>query len=321
MVMGDIQNSKRVFEEALTFEDEPRMAANLANIHNGLGVIAAMASNYEEARIQWENSLELLKETGDLASAGSIMVNLANLAFNRGDLEAAHHLYSESAEMQRKIGNLPALAMALSGVGQTATERGDPEEAERVLAEAVEMRRKIDDRQGLGFSLMNLAKARGRLGRRQESLELSNEALEIAGEVRNPQFTASLSHVGGEILLEFGDPIGAARLMGESIEIYNSLSDRKSLAACMELVAGCISKTSPSREALVLLGAAEALRDQVGATKTAPDHALTSKIEEEVSRTVSSDDADAARREGRSMELTAAVDLALREAKAIRNQC
>lgn len=316
-VMGDIAGSKRVFEEALALKDGPAQSATLAHIHNGLGIIASMSSQYDEARGHWEKTRVYLTEIGDLASLGGVLINLASLAFNQGDLEAAGSVYGEAAEVARKIGSLPILSKALNGLGQTATERGDIDSAEELLTEAVQLRRQIEDRQGLGFSLMNLAKVHWRKGRGPEAVQTSDEAMDVAREIGNPHLISSLLLVAGEIRMESGDPAMAARLLVESLQALNSLNDRRGLAVAIELVAGCISQVSPSRNVMVLVGAADSMREEVEAARTKPDLDLITELEARVAKLLSDNEVTAAREEGRSMPTSSAIELALTEAEAI----
>lgn len=315
-MMGDIPGAKRVLEEALTLPDEEHLPRTLANIHNGLGIIASMSANYEEARGHWEEARKKLAEIGDLASLSSLLVNLAGLAFNQGDLQGSHDIYVESAEVARKLGSVATLSKSLNGLGQTAIEREDFDEADAILSEAVDLRRETEDPQGLAFSLMNLAKVKWRKSRTDEAVRMSDEAMEVARKVGNPQLTASLLLIASEIRMETGTPDEAARLLVESLGVLNAIGDLRGVAVGLEVLAGCIAKKSPRREALVLLGAADELREKAGGRRMPADERFVERLAGEVAGAISGEDSNVAREQGRSMDGAAAVELALNEAKA-----
>ena len=112
--------------------------------------------------------------------------------------------------------------MALSNLGTIASMRGDHERAAEYLGQAIEIQRGLD-RDGLGISLHNLSRTLTKLDRVDESRVLLAESVAIARELGYRELLGYCLGGAAELAAHAGDPERAARLLGTSQAVFDSI--------------------------------------------------------------------------------------------------
>ncbi len=253
----------------------------------GIGLPAA-----EEAR-------DFADSIGDRFVSRQCRWCLAYVLFWRGDVADSAAQFEEVAEEAESVHDLMWSSMNRSGLGWPLTYQGQTDAAEAAAAKAIEMTAEIRGLQ-LGHAYMTTALAALAAG----DAERANAANELAVPLLNsqPEIAAMNSHVTAEIALALGDLSDARRSADESIaatphrpcqavmaltvrarvaiaESQPELAEEcahKALAQCaavesylavpniLECLAGLAGSSDRHAEAVRLMGAADAVRQQFG---------------------------------------------------------
>jgi len=231
----------------------------------------------------------------------------------RGNHQRSAEFLEESAALYRKMGNEQGLARSLNNLGHTRADLGDWGRAEALYREAGALGREAGDQQRIFASLLNLGWAALCQGDYERAAEACREALAIAHDMENGEETAWANANLGWVALGQGDHARAAALFAESLMVFRELEDQLNTAEFLEGMAGVAGAQGEGERAARLYGAAQALREIIGAPLLAvdlPRHerhvaAVRSLLDEELW--------EAEWEEGRTMSAEEAIAYALRE--------
>lgn len=93
----------------------------------------------EEAKKQYEESLETFKKLGDQNDAAGVLHWLGVIAQHQEDYKTARQRFAESLEISEKLGNQSGIAGTLHQLGKLAEIDGNKTEAARLFREALEI--------------------------------------------------------------------------------------------------------------------------------------------------------------------------------------
>jgi tetratricopeptide (TPR) repeat protein len=108
----------------------------MALVLSNLGILAAQRDADDEARVFYEESLQLRRQLADRQGEAISLQNLADLAIKRGDLARARNLLQESLALYRESKNDRGLAYAFEGLASLALASGEVERAARLFGAA-----------------------------------------------------------------------------------------------------------------------------------------------------------------------------------------
>ena len=195
---------------------------------NGLGVLAAEEGDIDAAEQAFEASLEVARELDDDDRRMAVLTNLGNIALFRQDFDRARDLYEEGAALARELGSTFNAATAVHDL-----------------------------------SLIELV-----LGDVGAAIERCEEALALARMGGTPQLVgACLRSLAAAIVIR-GELDRAQALVEESLSIVRRLNEPRAVAECLETAAGIAAAGGEGSRAAVLFGAAEAVLESIGATRT-----------------------------------------------------
>ena len=161
-----------------------------------------------------EEALALSRKTGDEAGAAAALYNLGYAAMFREELGKARPMLEEAVALRRKLGDKASLAYALQGLGLTVMVQGDFERAVALFEEGLALSRGAKDMAATELLLLALALAA--LGRDdyQRAREICAEAAELARRLDYGHATAANLHILASVAGSEGQPVRAARLWG-----------------------------------------------------------------------------------------------------------
>jgi len=237
-LQGDYPAAHTLLEECLVryrdLGDDEDLPAPL----NALGEVARTQGDYARARALFAESLALLREQNDLPNTAWALQALGEVAHEQGD-EAALALTEQSLALFKEVGDRRGVSFALSTLGQVALEHGDVQRSQALYEESLAIRRELGYKGGIADSL-------GRLG-------------EVAACIDDHETAASLFAQSLSLRWELGDRRSIAgsmeQLAGLAIQVGERLLNEGTVADA----AGCLERAARS------LGAAEALRESLGA--------------------------------------------------------
>ncbi|HUS15293.1 MAG TPA: tetratricopeptide repeat protein, partial [Chloroflexia bacterium] len=128
--------SRKYFSESVRIYRQVGDERAVARGLNGLGEVARIAGNYEEAAACYEESLSLYQALGLKLETAMLISNLGSLACMRADYAAAAQFYGQGLQLNLEVGATRYVAGCISGLGQVAVAQGDPVRAARLFAAA-----------------------------------------------------------------------------------------------------------------------------------------------------------------------------------------
>jgi predicted ATPase/DNA-binding SARP family transcriptional activator len=268
---GDLEEASRLLEESLVLRRELGDRWGIAAALNNLGVMARRRGDYHSARAFLEESLAIRQQLGDQHVVAQSLLNLGNITRHQGDLLQARTYYEQSLALCREIGNGAGTTAALNSLGIVARLQGNYQQAVALHEESLQLRREIGDRNGMASSLNNL----------------------------------------GLALVEQHEAARAALALTESLALARKQGDKSGSLSNIEALAEVAIIRGRYREAITLLGAAEAGREALG-SPLSPDEITQLDPYRNQARAQLGEAAFAAAWEkGRTLTLDKAIALAL----------
>jgi len=332
---GDYAAARPYHEQSLEIRREIGDRQGIADSLGNLGNVAWDQGDYAAARAFYEQSLEIMREIGSRHGIAHSLMNLGNVAREQSDYAAARAFYEQSLEIMREIGSRQGIANSLMNLGRVARDQGDYIAARSFYEQSLEIMRDIGDQQGIAYSLMNLGVVAYDQGDDMAARAFYEQSLESMREIGDRQGIAhSLMNLGG-VAYDQGDYAAARAYYDQSLEIYRDIGSRQGVTYSLEAFASLASSSSStdplSAEAATapenagfdlqraprLWGAAQALREQIGAP-------LPQKEQEEQTERIakarvklSETEWTTAWEQGRQMSLEQCIDYALERADAL----
>jgi tetratricopeptide (TPR) repeat protein len=208
-----------------------------------------------------------------------VLTNLGNIAFFRQEFDRARDFYEEGGRLAAKLGSTFNAATAAHDLG-----------------------------------LIELA-----LGNVDAAIERCEEALALARVGGTPQLVAAcLRSLAAGIVIR-GELERAHALVEESLAIGRRLNEPRAVAECLETAAGIAAAAGEGARAANLFGAAEAVLDSVGTTRT-PDRQPWIDVYQEAARlNLEPGRFEEELARGRGLALAEAIKLATSEEVLVRS--
>ena len=269
--MGDTAGCERLEKGALAIYREHGDRAGQAVALNALGVTYHRMQRYQEAREAFGEAITIWREIGQKDAAARAVANLAAVAFDAGDVAAAIDLYRETRERCQKASDRPGEAWAINGEARAHSFGGQRALAVQLYDEALRRFEILRDDWGIGDTLVALGVMAGEDGQ----ADVARERLVRAQ-------TA---------FVRAGDARGTPRV----IEAATHLAARR----------------GDGERALMLAGAAAAMRQTLNAPLPESQHARLESTLDSVRRSLEPQHAAAAWMRGWSLSPEEAVAIAL----------
>lgn len=263
-MQGDHDAAISKYEEALALRrglgDPAGIAATLAN----LGIVSYTQGQYSEARSRYEESLKIWREIGDPHGVARSLDNLGNLAQEQGDYLEAQRLYEESLEISRRLQDKWLTARSLNNLGEVALLKGDLVLARKTFDEDLELSRELGDKWVIGRALNNRAEIDRLQGDLTVAKKLFEQSLDLSRELGDKQSSAGSLSGLAEVAREEGEHERAMSLHRESLLARQELDDKSGIAGSLEGFGSVLTDIGRFETAILLIAAAEALRDSIG---------------------------------------------------------
>jgi DNA-binding CsgD family transcriptional regulator len=250
----------------------------------------------------------MFRGLGDDAGAAAALNGLALAERAVGRYAEARVLFEESLALCRKLGDRRGTAYALEYLGLTRWMEGAYAEAGPLLAEGLTVFLELGDHEGIAYALDSVgyeAVARGELERGQDAQERSLAIARRLGDRRGISRAVSCL---GEIATARGDCAAGRARYEEALTLTGELGDRWWTMLCLEGLAGVAVCEGQPEGAARLLGAAERVREAIGAALPAHFRSRRASTAAAARRAVGDARFAAAVAEGRRMRPEQAVD-------------
>jgi non-specific serine/threonine protein kinase len=308
---GYLSEARQYLERILS-QSSSASASARAKALNGTGIVMLMQGDYGPAKAYLEEALVLLRAQGDQKGIADVLHNLANVAWDQGDYAKVRALCAESLAIRQEIGDTLGIAASLTGLGNIAYALGDYAEAQVLFEKSLAHVKAIGDPLHIAITLHNLGNVAMKQGDYKRARTFHEESLAIKRELGDKLGIGYTLHSLGEAAFQLREYDAASTYFAESLSIRHALGDKRSVALSLEAFAMlAIAQWQPERAAQ-LTGAAEALRESIGAP-LAPagradyDHTVAAAREGLGEKAFASVWA-----EGRTMTLEQAIEYALK---------
>jgi predicted ATPase/DNA-binding CsgD family transcriptional regulator len=186
------------------------------------------------------------------------------LAWMQGDQATARSQLEESVTLYRELGAKQGLAQALRFLSGSFESRGDYAVARPLAEESVKLFREKEDKFGLGITLSRLGITALAQGDHEAARAALEEGVAICREIEDDWALALALRNLGIGAFRQGDYEQAAARLGESLTVLGETGNPLYMQN-LELLAAAVSMQGDHEQAARLFGAAEALREAVGA--------------------------------------------------------
>jgi len=168
-------------------------------------------------------------------------------------------------------------------LGEVLVMQEDAVGATRLLEESLTLFRELGDPNGIGWALNHLGHVAQILGEYERATQLHEESLPLFREIGLRWVGIPWAHQGlGETALAQGDAALATPHFMEALALFRDVGDRAGMSWCLAGLAGTAALDEEPERAVWLWGAAEALRQSIGAREAPAARATHERLKAEV---------------------------------------
>jgi tetratricopeptide (TPR) repeat protein len=189
---------------------------------------------------------------------------LGALAWMRGGYKEAIRWHEQALALYREIADAHGIALALFSIGSAHIYQLEYAKASLYLNESLALTREIRDRYLLTLTLTALGELARYQGDYTRAQALHEEAKGVGAEMQNPSQIALSTNNLGLVALQQGDFRRALQLLQSSLKVYRTVGEVRFVPDCLEGLAAALTALEQPGKAAVLLGAANALRVDIG---------------------------------------------------------
>ncbi len=284
LVIGELFRKQGQYDEASVWLQRAQFGFENLEDRKGVGqvlhyagTLAAQQGNYDVARTLYEASLDIRRELDDKPNIASLLSNLGIIARYQGNIKLALELHEEALAIRRQLGDKGAIANSLNNLGYVlALHKDNYAQARKRLEESIKLQREIGDKFGTANSLNNL----GNLARDQ------------------------------------GDYVRARVFYEDSLILNQEMGAKWALAYLIDDIGLLFALEESPYQALLLVGAASALRDRIGAPRSPDDQSKLDRVLAPARKALNKETQLAAERAGAGMALDEVIDYIMQQEAA-----
>ena len=237
----------------------------------GLGLVTRRKGDFDGARALLQQSQRLWSGLGDQVNAAAALRQTGTLANLQGDLGSARALLEQSLAMFREAGDLWSLVAVHGDLGEVATAQGDYPGARRIYQAGLALARELGHRQAIANLLSGFAYVVAEERDFAGARQLLEEALAIRRETDVPVRVAWSLAGFAFLAAARGQPRRAVVLAGAAAALRQAAGSQYQSSALLKLD----RRLGPARKALGEANAAAAwARGQAMSPQAAIDYAL-----------------------------------------------
>jgi predicted ATPase/DNA-binding CsgD family transcriptional regulator len=231
-----------------------------------LGTIAWQRGDFAVARALMEESLALYKEDGDKEDIASLLTCLGQLATPQGEYAKARAFLEESLAIARELGDARGIAISLFSLALTLfVSQGHPATVQSLLEESLALSKELGDKASIAHCLSHSGLVTLHQGDIATARLLLEESLALNKETGDQWGIAWVLSILARAETFKGDHTAALALYEESLAIARKIGSKLNIARCLEGMASILAVEREPVRAVLLWGAAEALREFIGA--------------------------------------------------------
>ena len=262
---GDYPAARALGEECVTLCRKLGYKRELAISLIWLSYITGQQGDQKTASLLAEESVALYRQLEDRWGVAFALLCLANAAHSLRNYPLARSYYEEGLALIRALGDKWIEGLIVGSLGVSAFFQGDYTVARPLLEEGVTLLRVQRDKRNLAIFLYYLGRVTRHEGDSQQAVALFEESLALYEEIGQKPGIARLRCILGNMACAKGDYGQAGALLKESLALMQESKSRRSIASVLEGFAMLTVAQQQATLAAQWLGAAEGLREAIGA--------------------------------------------------------
>jgi len=315
-LVGNWRRAEQVDGEAMTLAEALADDHAKASCETALAEVARKQGRFDEALARLERAASEFRSLGEDTGVGSVLKLVGTVAAQRGDYDKAVENYEASLAIREREGDKASMGSLLSNLGIIAEYRGDYEGSRALHERALALRTELGDRWAIGNSTNCIGMVATLQKRYGEARDWFQRSIQLNREVGDAWMVAINHNNLGNATRGLGDYEAARRHYADSLRAYRDYDDRWALAFLLEDIGVLAALSGESRAALELVGAADSLRDAIGAPRSPTLQAEIAATLDPATSSLSQEERVSCTNRGRSLDLGAAVERALRVCEA-----
>jgi predicted ATPase/DNA-binding CsgD family transcriptional regulator len=266
LVRSDYDQAEAQAQESLALYRELADTTGIALSLSLLGNLAWLRGNYAAARSLTEEALALWKAEGDQENVAWSLFQLGIMAIEQGEYSRGHALFEETLRMHRELGNKRGIAASLLRLGWTIYySQGESALARSLLQEGLALFRELGDKEKIADSLNTLGWVALQQDETTMAHSLAQESIALFRELGQPIGIAESYLLLARVAALQGDQAASRALYEQSLALCRQGGDNWDIACGLEGLASVVAAQGEPIWAARLWGAAEALRESIGA--------------------------------------------------------
>jgi predicted ATPase len=276
LVVDDIPRAEALWEQGLELFRELRDTAGMATTLLALGFAAFLRNQFAAARARLEEAEALFQQVEDSWSRGRCLSSLSRVYIAQGEYDRALSLLEESLALYRALNDKARVGWVLYLLAQALfLSQLDLATASVLAEESLAHVREVGDKWVSALALSLLGEIVLQRGDALRARALIEESITILKEVEDRVSTAETLTSLARVATCQGETEMASGLYKQSLAILQGykyglqeFANRDSIVPCLEGLGAVLAgqeKAAKAVEAARLWGAAEALREAIGA--------------------------------------------------------
>ena len=247
----------------------------------GLGNAYYCLSNYSQAKLHYQQSLDLAREINDKQGQWKALNNLGNVLQALGQYAESIDFLQQTLALAQEIGDRRGEGNALGNLGLAYDSMGQYERAIDFHQQYLTIAREIGDRSGEAIALGNLGSAYCALGDYSRALELQEEKLAIAVEIGSRQTESYALSGRGEALLKLEQYSEALTSLQNALAISQETGERSLEAEVLKTLAELHQALGEGEAARWYAQQALALATELGTPLQSECESLLAELEQD----------------------------------------
>lgn len=232
-VRGHHQEAEKQFAQAVAICRQQNWPSQTATILNSLAVAHYHLGEYERARQEHEEGLQLNQALGNELGMALTLGNLGDVCRQQGDLDTAAQYYHDSLQLRQKVGDIMGEAWVIHALGVLYQQKGKWTEAQAYYERSLEIRQQIQDQRDMAESYNSLAVLFRLQGRGAEAERNHRQALAIYRTLGDQFNVATTYYYLAQLALVQQDEAAAQEANGKALALFRQLGHEAGIAQCL----------------------------------------------------------------------------------------
>jgi predicted ATPase/class 3 adenylate cyclase len=269
--------------------------------------VAFNQSRYEAAVLDATEAFRLAQGLEDPRAAVTARTIRGLARCEQGDVMAAREDFILALDGARAIGDRSPQTALLNNLGLIELSEGRYRDAIRWYEESAVVAREAGDEATLGYLYNNIAVAAEALGELSAAEAAARLSVDLVQRTGDPTFVGYAQLTLAHIELALGDVIAARRSIADGLTVHEAQEVPRGIAYALEYTAMVAERDGAPQQVVRLLGAAAALRLQIGSPLRGDEQADVARLLERARASVGHDLGDALFAAAQTLELERAI--------------